>query len=77
MYYKLVKIIINTTNLAKVILDIIVQYHNFLDLIMIDKSFFWFFNFGYYLVSFLILNTNFLTYFIFKSMAKLKDKITL
>lgn len=40
MYYKLVKIIINTTNLAKVILDIIVQYHNFLDLIMIDKSFF-------------------------------------
>lgn len=36
VYYKLVKITINTLDLIKVILNILVQYHNLPDLIMSD-----------------------------------------
>ena len=34
VYYKLIKVIINLLILAKVILDIIIRYYNFLDSII-------------------------------------------
>ena len=38
VYYKLIKIIINTLDLAKIIINIIIRYHNFLDIIFINKN---------------------------------------
>ena len=36
VYYKSVKITINTSGLTEVIIDILIRYHNFLDLIITD-----------------------------------------
>ncbi len=38
IYYELVKIIIDNLNLAKVILDMIIQYHTLSNLIVSNKS---------------------------------------
>ena len=38
VYYKTVKITINTPGLAEVIIDIVIYHHGLLDLIVIDKS---------------------------------------
>ena len=40
VYYKLVKIIINTPMLAEVIIDVVVNYHSLPDLIIINKGLF-------------------------------------
>ena len=36
VYYKLVKVTINTPGLAKIIIDVVVRHHGFLDSIVID-----------------------------------------
>ena len=38
VYYKLVKVTINTLGLAKVIVNIIVQYYNLPNLIVFDRG---------------------------------------
>lgn len=38
VYYKLVKIIINTSSLAKMIIDLIIQHYGFLNLIIRDQE---------------------------------------
>lgn len=38
IYYELVKITINTPELAEVIIDVIVKYHDLLDSIVPDRS---------------------------------------
>ena len=40
VYYKLVKININVLGLAKVIIDVVMHYHNLLDSIVINPGFF-------------------------------------
>ena len=45
VYYKLIKIIINSSRLAKVIFDIVVHYYGFFNLIVTDKSLFFTFKF--------------------------------
>ena len=38
IYYKLVKIIINTFGFVKVVLDIVIEFYGILNLILTDKS---------------------------------------
>ena len=38
VYYKLVKITLNTPGLAEVIIDVIMRYHGLLDLIVTDRG---------------------------------------
>ena len=40
VYYKPVKVIINTLGLAEVIIDVIVRHHGLLNLIVINKKLF-------------------------------------
>ena len=40
VYYKLVKIIINALGLIKVIVNIMIRYHNFWNLIIINQKLF-------------------------------------
>ena len=75
IYYKLVKIIINILNFAKIIINIIIYYYSFLNLNIINKNLFLFQSSGYYYAIFLILNNNFLFFFIYKEITKLRKKI--
>lgn len=58
LYYKLIKITINVLSLAKIVLNIIIEYHGFVNLININKSLFFTLE-NHYLTIFLILNKNF------------------
>ena len=40
VYYKLIKVIINTLGLVKIIINIMIRHYNFLDLIIINQRFF-------------------------------------
>lgn len=66
IYYKLVKVTIDALILVKVILDIIIWYYDFLNLIIINKNFLFILKFQFLLCYFLISNTNFTLYFIFR-----------
>lgn len=76
VYYKLVKCIIDIVNHAKVIIDIVVRYHSLLKLIISDKSLLFISkNSGFCYAISLVLINNFLPLFIFKQIARLRDKI--
>ena len=64
--YKPVKVIIDIPNLAKVIINVVVRYHDLLDLIVTNKIFFSSQNSGYYYTIFLTSNKNCQSLFIIK-----------
>ena len=45
IYYELVKVMINASRLAKIIIDMVVCHHSLLDLIVTEKGFFFTSNF--------------------------------
>ena len=59
IYYKLVKVTIDVLGLAKVIINIIIRYYGFLNLIIIDKNFFLSQNFYHPYIISLILNKSY------------------
>ena len=75
VHYKLVKITIDTPGLAKVILDVVVWYHNLPDSIVINKVFFLPRNSGYRSVTSSALNRGSQPYSNLRWMVKPRGKI--
>lgn len=70
LYYKAVKVIINISNIGKIIFE-----YSFLNLIITNNSFSYFFKTCHFCAIFYALDAIFLLYFICKSMALSKNQI--
>ena len=64
--YKLVTIIFDALGLTKIIINIVVRYHNFSNFIITNQGFFLSQNSGHHYIIFLALNKIFLISLIFK-----------
>ena len=77
IYYKLVKVIINTPRLAKVIINVVMRYYGFPDSIINYRRAIFIFKFWSLLCYFPVSRDNFLPYSIFRLIVRLKGKIVL
>ena len=77
VYYKPVKITIDTLGLAKIIIDVVIRHHGLLDSIVIDGSFLFILKFWSLLCYFLGIKHWLSTAFFHKLMAKPKSKTLL
>ena len=75
VYYKLVKVTINILGLGKVIINIIVRYHDISDFILAIRVQFLLRNFGYLNTIFLVLSTSFSPLAIYKLRVRLSIRI--
>lgn len=74
VYYNPIKITNNTLALAKIIINIVIWYHDYLDLIITYKDLFLTLSFDHGFAIFLVSNNSFLLYLISKLINKASSK---
>ena len=75
VYYKLVKVIIDTPRLVKVIIDMVICYYGILELIVMNQGLLFISKFWSLLYYFLRIKKCYLQPFIYKQMVKPRDRI--